>query len=246
MSLRVAVTALLLVGCDRTTRVEGTIEIVGMSAQAGIAVHSVDGQCSALTDASGAFAMDCRRGPITVGVELDSLLHYSLAKTVDVPVEGPLSVDTWTLIPKAPDDGLWWVSDQGVLALPRTHLVRTGDRGEKSYCLNADTQAEDRTPLAGSIHFIDQEAPPWKLFRLDEEGCAQRWHWHAGDWRITASDAPEGSVEHLPNAKVHHFALPAGQYFVADWTHGRLTPDRPHTTTIGEKRYLGSVIMVAE
>ena len=91
MSLRVVVTALLLVGCDRTTHVEGTVEIVGMSALSGIAVHSEDGHCSAVTDASGAFAMDCRPGLITVDIAVDSVPHYALSTTVDVPEIGRAS-----------------------------------------------------------------------------------------------------------------------------------------------------------
>jgi hypothetical protein len=245
VSLRVVVTALLFVGCDRTTRVEGTVEIVGRSDHAGIAVRSENGNCNALTDANGAFAMDCRRGPMNVDVQLDSMPHFPLATTVDVPM-APFSIGTWALTPQPESDGLWWASDQGVLALPRTHLVRAGEQGEKSYCLDVNTQTDDKTVSPGSVFFIDQHAPPWKLFRLDDDGCAQRWRWHAGDWRVTASDAPEATVEHLPNALVHHFALPAGQYFVADWTEGRLTPERPQSTSTGEKRYLGAVIVVPE
>jgi hypothetical protein len=217
-----------------------------MSAHAGIAVRSENGDCSALTDPSGAFAMDCLRGPITMDAELHAMPHFPLANTVDVPVAAPFSIGTWALTPQPSADGLWWASDQGLLALARTHLTRSGDRGEKSYCLGENTQTEHTVTSAGSVYLIDQDASPWKLFRLDEEGCAQRWRWHAGDWRITASDTPEGSVEHLPNASVHHFALPAGQYFVADWTDGRLTPDGPQTTAAGEKRYLGAVMVVAE
>jgi hypothetical protein len=246
VSLRAVVTALTLVGCDQTTRIEGIVEVVGMPTQAGIAVRSEDGQCSALTDESGSFAMDCRRGLILVNVALDSTPHYPSAHSVEVLRTESLSIGLWTLTPQPPTDGLWWVGAQGLLPLARTHLVRTGDRGAKSYCLDAGSQTSGQTAAPGNVYFVDQQAPDWKLFRLDDDGCAQRWRWHAGDWRITSSDEPEASVEHLAKAKLHHFALPAGRYFVADWADGRLTPDRAQTTTAGEKRYLGAVFVVAE
>ncbi len=175
--------------------------------------------CEAVSNAAGAFRVRCERA-----------LHR-FAVTHPTYAGATLEIDaTGLLAPEASRASLRaWPSEPGLYlepsyaAVPSPGLVRTATPTEQRFCV----PAEAVLPVApAGTALFDVHDVEWRLYRLDEDGCALRLSTRDGGtyWSPTATQV---EVTPTPLADGHlRVPLPAepGRYAAAPWMAGFFVP----------------------
>lgn len=207
----------------------------------GAVVTLSDTSCDDKTDALGAYRVACRPDHHTVIVSAED--YFPGHHTVDGRERVPHLQDPIALIATPPSDGLWFAHGAGWQTPTPGFLSRTADSQTKLYCLVVD-ESPANLLSAGPVRILDQQASPWRLFRLDDAGCAQHFAWRAGAWRVEQSNEPETPATPLGSGQLHTVALEPGEYFVADWSSDRFEIDAEQTAVAAAKRYAGARLVV--
>lgn len=214
---------LWLLGCD--VQLSGTVTNPAGQPVAG--AELVSGDCRAVTDATGAFLTRCARGTyrfdVTHPTHAPGVLSTDAGGALSPP---PGAV---TLVPWPTEPGLYL--EPGLEPLARVALVRTAAPDEQKFCVAttggeappADAAAE---PL--SLSLFEVRAVDWRLFALDDEGCALRLRRPPGTtwWQPSGERLAEASRTSLaPGRDRVTLSLPPGRYVAAAWYDGFLVPD---------------------
>ena len=228
------------IGCSRMS-VEGTVLDGAGDPLSGALVALEDSPCDTRTDPDGHFWLSCAPSQYLLSISLPG--HHSETVPMQVPDRIAYTAPALVLLPEAPSDGLWQLDGTAYTPFEQGALQRTATDRKKAYCL-APEDSPSHTLLGGSLRLLDQRATAWKLFRLDEEGCAQRLVWRTGAWRIDSSNEPVSIEQRLGEGHLYSFDLEVGEYFLADWGLGRFAQDAERSASAGDKRYSGAHLIV--
>jgi hypothetical protein len=212
----------LLVACD--------VELTGSvtderGAPVGGAVLAAE-RCNAVTDDAGAFRVRCERGDHHFLVSHPTYAGAALS----IGATGLFSPPPAAAVLRAWPAGAGLYLEPDYAPLPTPGLVRTREGNEQRFCIPADVALPQARPGASLFDVHDTE---WRLYRLDEAGCALRLTSADGGtfWSPTAS-----RVEIAPDliAEGHYrVRLPEapGRYVAAPWLDGFFVPrpDAPET-----------------
>lgn len=175
--------------------------------------------CEAVSAADGSFRVRCERALHRFAVSHPAYAGASM----EIDATGLLSPEPESVMLRA------WPTEPGLYIepdyrpVPAPGLARTATAEEQRYCLPAG--AEVGTAPAGTALF-DVHEVEWRLYRLDEEGCALRLHTRDGGtyWSPTATRVELAPVE----LATGHFRVPlpaeAGRYVAVPWMEGFFVP----------------------
>lgn len=208
----------------------------------GALVTVVGTRCAATADADGKFAIPCDPGDYKIVITLAgyttkevSLLapeaqRYDLGKQVLIKIPG--------------EKGLFVFNGDSYAALKPGRLARRLAEGPdgtaRSYCLDRENSEVNTIP-AGELTLFDNDAPGWRTFKLDAEGCAYRdIRGPTSQWKVVYKEKPESHEEQIGrNMRLSRVTVVPGDYFIADWDKGFFT------TAEGEKfTYVGAWVHV--
>ena len=189
----------------------------------GARVTAVGTPCSARTDETGRFALECQPGTYRLVVSAEG---YT-TEEVDIEATERKRYDSGRhLLVKIPDErGLFLLRDGQYTAMEpgfveRT-LVRDGKLTHRRMCLNAERGTPNTLP-AGVHALFDYEHPGWRPFKLDADGCAYRDTKNEKHrWEVEYREkAPFETKQFNPGKEVALLTLETGDYFIANWDRG--------------------------
>ena len=132
-----------------------------------------------------------------------------MSATVEVEREAATLMPTTTLIRTPKDSGLYVLKGADVLPLPTARLKRETKTIEgtkrRRYCITGPRGKALPVP-AGDTQFLDVNAAPWRLFKLDVDGCAYKdakdtkGRWQEPRAKRATQQLPS-NTEHLPHAR---------------------------------------------
>jgi hypothetical protein len=201
----------------------------------GALVSATDTQCSTTTDGSGKFILECEPGVLNLTFSKPS--HIGVQTRVEAPEKLPYPIPTQTLtrIPEVP--GLFVLDNGRYIPVVMGTLERTmqtsGNTLRRAYCLQ-DGALQPTKMKKGEIALFDNQAPSWRLFRLDADRCAYRDTRNAqGRWVVSFRDKPAVEDQILGGEfSLHKARLEPGHYFAAHWK-GFFSPTAPDTSLYG-------------
>lgn len=176
-------------------------------------------ECAAVTGADGSFRTRCERTQHSFVVSHPD--HQSAALDVE-PGKPPPSV----VLPAWPvDAGLYLVRPGNVSPLPTAVLVHTASPTEERWCLGDAVPTE---VSAGKVVLFDVHDVEFRIYRLDDEGCAFRMKpGQASYWSWSADRVTEASRETITTGRDKvTLDLSAGDYAIAEWFDGFLVPEK--------------------
>ncbi len=227
-------------GCSRMA-IDGKVADVAGQPIVGAMVSAVGGaQCQTATGVDGTFELVC--APQHYELHIGKAGYVPKVKPdFDASERKRYDVGTLTLI-KIPDTrGLTRFKGNEYVPMDRGWLTKKtapGQGGFRHYCLPDGVPANRLA--AGHSPFFDYESEGWKVFRLDDEGCAYKMSpdpARRGKWKVDYADRPKWETQRLEEGKeIVIMALTPGRYFVADWAKGFFTKGKLADGTEG---YLG-------
>jgi len=231
-----ALASILLAGCTQMA-IDGKIVDVSGQPLADVRITAIEGNCMTTSGVDGKFALTCPPGDYSLVIDKDGYIELK----VEISAPGHERYDLGKkVMVKIPDEhGLFLFQADAYVPLKRAYLTRTIEEADggttRRYCLEAQ-DSEPNELAAGQQELFDNQTPGWRAFTLDEQGCAYRdrkdEHAH---WEVLYKEKPESVERQLePGKKVAVLALPAGNYFIADWDQGFFTTDEQD-----KKRYTG-------
>lgn len=234
-------------GCSELV-VEGVLHDGAGVPLEGAQVSLSGAPCQGLTNADGRFAFTCEPGVYTVNLEKPGYVPATLNdRTLARGERNDLGAHRLIEIPK--EKGLFRIEGGVAHPLEPGRIVRTmggsGVDAFKHYCLPPDSPA-GAPVAAGALQLIDHGAPPWRAFRLDEEGCAYKISPSSADrWDVDFSDNPDLNERSIgADAKLVTVTLDGGRLFLADWNKGFFT--RIESTEEGREGYSGYLLDVVD
>jgi len=236
-------TSLMTVGCARMA-IDGQVTDVAGEPIVGAMVTAVGGaQCQTQTDETGAFELVCK--PLHYEIHIGKHGYIpEVLENFDASERKRYEMGKRTLIKIPATRGLTRFKGNEYVGMERGWLTRDtagGPTGYRNYCV--DPAAPANRLAAGMSPFFDYESEGWKVFRVDEEGCAYRMSpdpARKGKWKVDYADRPKWETRQLEEGKdIVIMELPPGRYFIADWGRGFFTKG---TLPDGQKGYLGYVV----
>jgi hypothetical protein len=209
----------IVVGCGNTA-IEGTLVDVQGNGIDGAMVTAVGTQCSAVTDQKGAYDLTCAAGTHKLVMSKQGYLTEELM--VEAPERKRYSGGNTILVKIPEDKGLFIFSKSAYQAMQRGRLTRQlsgkGMKKKRAYCLDKDT-SQPNAIAPGVVPFFDNDAPGWRPFRLDAQGCAYRdARNERGSWVVEYREKPNLEEQKLSDTmKLSRLQLTPGDYFIADW-----------------------------
>lgn len=229
-----------LYGCTSPSVVGQVVDHTGRGI-AGAEVIARESTQAATTDAEGRFEIEGLVGPQVLQFEHPDYFPESLDAQLSGETLTVLEPTALLRVPSAP--GLYVIQQRRAVALSAATLkreIRT-QRGEKRrrFCLSEPSMEMDSLP-AGETLFLAHDAPPWRLFRLDEENCAYRDERDAaGRWSVKYRNKPRvQAIRGETEAQFSIADLEGGAYFIADW--GGFFVPSPET----DDRYSGRLLRI--
>jgi hypothetical protein len=208
---------------------------------AGAQISAPGVEMPAQTDDAGRFVLAISPGPQHLTINHPD--YFSLSVAVEVAREDATLMPTTTLIKAPKDSGLYVLNGADVLSLPTARLKRETKTLEgtkrRRYCITAP-RGEALPVPPGETQFLDLNAAPWRLFKLDVDGCAYKDAKDTnGRWVVQYRDKPAVTQTRTSGQAAFSAAtLDEGAYFVADWGGFFVTdPD-------SEEHYTGRLIRV--
>lgn len=224
--MRPSLPLLLLAGCDRTT-IEGEVLTLAGAPARGAQVSALAAECAAIVGEDGRFSMPCTAGEHLLRIHREGAIEQQ-ERVRALPGEA-LDIGRRVLVTEPPAPGLFLVDGEALRDLPPAWLARTVQDGRvrtRRYCLTRQDSAT--TSLAAGEHtLLDNQAPGWRPFRLDEEGCAYRdQRDDRARWVVTWKQVAPVEERALDAERaLARLRLDPGDYFIATWDQGFFTPD---------------------
>lgn len=228
----------LLAGCAQMSIDGQVVDVVGAPV-AGAVVTAVGSTCQTVTGPQGRFSLPCKPGRYTVAVSAEG--HHDAEQTLSAMDREPHDIGVVELVNMPRSEGLFRMVGTDFLRLDPGWLGRNADEQTKAYCLREEDSAVNT--VSTGLRLYERAADDWRLFRLDEEGCAQRLVWRAGAWRVESQDPVEPERRVLGTDILNQFELTSGRYFLADWPSGRFRPDATRGPE-QDKRFSGHLLIV--
>jgi hypothetical protein len=215
----------LLAGC-KTATLTGDVRATTGAPIAGARLDSPG--CEAVSDETGAFRVACPAGTRTFRVSHPAYLDATWVVSGEAGLR-EAHVGAVELAPIPAEPGLWLPSPGQIERLPDAPLRRTERAGEQRWCM--DSAAGEPTVLPpGAARLLDNHAVDWRVFRLDDYGCAYRLRRSVGGaWIFDAEQVAVGEGEARgPGRAWVELALAPGDYAIVEWYDGFLVPaDEP-------------------
>jgi len=187
----------------------------------GVNIGTGKTQCDGKTTSNGRFSLRC--GSALNGLVFSHSDYFQQTIPLEREQEKHPRVPTTTLVQIPRTDGLFFFKDKRFVDLKDGSLFRTtqqqGQAKRRRYCV--DKEASTPNPIkAGMTRFADKNAPPWRLFRLDEAGCAYRDAKDTeGRWVVEYKNRPTLARDAMDDGLVIiEGTLDIGEYFLADWS----------------------------
>lgn len=204
-------------GC-RSPELTGAVTDVSGNPISGAMITIIGTTCQQTTDALGSFSLPCRSGDWRVAVTSTGYI----SKELEFLAAESKAIDAGNLvlikIPKG--EGLFLFDGNGYESLTTSSLKRQMNptAKTKSFCINAE-HSTPYTRSAGSLPLYDKKHGDWRLWRLNDKGCAYTQHLKSGaklgGERV---DCKKKSID-FENA-IYICDLIAGDYFIANWRNG--------------------------
>jgi len=236
-----------LTGCGKMA-VDGVVVDVTGAPIAGATVTLVGSQCQSVTDESGVFRVPCLPGEYLIHINADGFIEVKV-ENFDASERKSYDIGKQMMVTLPTEEGLLLLNENSYTSLPKSLLVRTkggaGLEQWKHYCLPEDREIPPEQIIRlpeGNHAFFDNEAPGWRPWILDEDGCAYKMEPKTKSaWETTYGEKANFLKEQIEDGKsIVLMELPAGRYFVADWEGGFFTRG-----TIGEEKgFIGHYIVV--
>ena len=197
--------------------------------------------CAATTTRTGRFSLACEPGKLDLSFSHPEFFSHQIAVTT-LP-RAAQTLPKTTLVRRPTKAGLYIFDNDRYISLSTGMLRRDtqtkGAAKRRSYCLDRSASTPNAT-ATGPARFADKNAKPWRLFRLDAQGCAYRDARDAkGRWVVEYRDRPALSREASGDGMaIVEGQLDKGDYFLADWS-GFFVEDAPD-----QGRYTGRWIRV--
>ncbi len=246
LGLLAAGAALSVTGCSRMA-IDGQVADVAGEPIVGAMVSAVGGaQCQSQTDETGSFELVCSPQHYEIHIGKTGYIPEVL-EDFDASERKRYEVGKRTLIKIPSERGLTRFKGNEYVAMERGWLEKStagGKSGYRHYCLKGDVPVN--TLVAGLNPFFDYESEGWKVFRLDDEGCAYRMSpdpTGKRKWKVDYADRPTWETRELETGKdIVIMDLPAGRYFIADWNKGFFSKGK---LADGQEGYLGFLVETA-
>jgi len=197
----------------------GQVTDAGGQPLEGVMVTAVGTICNDQTNAQGQFSLTCEPGSHTLVISKEGYLSGQFE--VEAPIRQRYQTEPQSLVKIPGQKGLFLISENIYQPLQDARLRKLETDGvtkTRAFCLDTARSQPDRLP-GGVVSLFDNDAPSWKPFRLDAEGCAWRVARNAsGHWVQEDLDKP--SFEHhklTEQMKITRLTLSSGDYFIADW-----------------------------
>ena len=202
------------------SQISGTVLDSAGNGVSGVTV-SIEGTNSTdVTTADGVYQLDLRAGEVIINVQHPDF--FSRIHTIQIDESAPRQLKPTVLVRKPADNGLFVLQDASLLPLRLGSLTRDtqtkGPAKKRRFCL--DRTKSEATPLpVGRARLADKNASPWRLFRLDGDGCAYRDARDSnGRWVVEYRDRPDLVQQSRDDGiALHDVQLAKGEYFIADW-----------------------------
>jgi hypothetical protein len=236
--------ALGVTGCSRMA-IDGQVADVAGEPIAGAMVTAVGGaQCQSRTDETGTFELVCSPQHYEVHIGKTGYIPEVL-EAFDASERKRYEIGVRTLIKIPSERGLTRFKGNEYVPMVRGWLEKTtasGPNGYRHYCLK-DDDVPVNTLAPGLNPFFDYESEGWKVFKLDDEGCAYRMSPGKdgkAKWQVDYADRPKSETRELEHGKdIVIMDLPQGRYFIADWSKGFFTKGK---LPDGKSGYLGYLV----
>lgn len=210
---------LFSVACS-TTSVEGRVTDRTNAPIAGASVSTPSEGCEAISAADGGFRIECPPGQWRLNTSREGYLSHSQELSV---VDGErVSLPPIALVAVPSETGLYALIDDEFKALQPAILNRATDQNgvakRRRFCVNRETERAT-TAAAGKLSVLEQGTVGWRMFRMDNDGCAYRdAKTREGHWVVEHQQQPEVDSAALnKSATMHQLSLDPGHYFVAHW-----------------------------
>ena len=233
----------LIVACGGP-QVTGTVVDGGGEPLEGVHVTAVGTLCQTTSDAAGRFQLSCRAGTHQLAISRRG--YVSEERTLDLAGAEDLGEVPLVRIPEG--EGLFLLEGGHYTRMSPSHLERrhTGPPRRptgRAWCFLEDPSPNPVDP--GEVSIFAKGVPDWRLFRLDEEGCARRMSREGERWDVTWDERPHGSRRSVSSEQsVHVHELAPGRYAVVPWRSGSFREDRPASAEAGARRYQGHLLVV--
>jgi len=201
-------------------RISGTVVDGTGQPISGVSV-SIDGTAvSASTAENGQYALD-----FTPGDQVIKITHpryFERIHTIHLSEQKPHTLKPTVLVKKPTEDGLFVLKMDSPIPLGVGSLTRDtqrqGPAKKRRFCLDKD-KSKPNALSAGPARFADKNARPWRLFKLDGEGCAYRDARDSqGRWVVEYRERPDLVQQDSEDGiALHDVELDKGEYFIADW-----------------------------
>ncbi len=210
-------------------------------------ITAVGTLCQTTTDAEGHFRLPCRPGAHRVAITRRGYLSEEMR--VELGPE-PQDLGTLTLVSIPEGEGLFLLEGARFSEMAPAHLGRQ-DTGPartptgRAWC--AVEGADTHHLPTREVSLFAKGVGDWRIFRLDEEGCARRLAREGDRWVVAWDERPQGTARTVSAGQsVHTLDLDPGRYAVVPWRAGRFQEDRSATADAGEPRYRAHLLVVEE
>lgn len=210
----------LLAACGRPT-VAGTVTDLEGAPLADARITVVGTLCQGATDAAGRFEVPCQGGEHRVAITQQGYV----SKQVDVTLsDGTHDLGAQALVRIPDGEGLFLFEGAGYATMAPSLLEERRSAAGRAWCW-VEGGAENPV-AAGRVPIFAKQAGDWRVFRLDEEGCARRLERQGAHWKVTYTERPEETTEAVGTEQaVHILSLTPGRYVVVPWE-GDFVEDR--------------------
>ena len=213
-----------LTGCAKMAVDGEIVDIASGEPLAGVTVTAINSQCQTVTAAAGKFSLTCVPGSYDLLITAEGYIEENI-EAYDAGERKRYDIGKRGLVRIPKKKGLLLFQKGEYVEMERALLERRkGGQGKdlwKHYCLPEGGDPTVNRMAAGVVNFFDHEAPRWRPFRLDEDGCAYKMfpNRDSKEEKIAYAENPEFVKHQLKQGKVIvQMKLDRGVYFVADWT----------------------------
>lgn len=216
----------LLTGCGGITITGQVTDVTGAPLEGGmISVLASGTRCQTTADAEGRFSLGC-----TEGEQFDVAITQTGYVSKSIPIDGTqgttFDLGAQALIKIPESDGLF-VLQEGNYTPPERGLLLRNTKGPKgasthmAYCLDV-ANSKPNVYEPGQLAMYAKRTDEWRVWKLDDEGCAYRKERLDTRWKQTYGEKAEVKREEVQSEQelVTVTLEPGANYVIADWHAG--------------------------
>ncbi len=216
----------LLTACGGITISGQITDVTGAPLEGStVSVHATGTLCQTTADAEGRFSLGCKEGE-----QFDVAIAQTGYVSKSIPIDGTagttFDLGAQALIKIPESDGLFLLTEGNYTAPERGLLLRNtqGPKGASThmaYCLDVSNSKPNVVP-AGNLALYSKNADDWRVWTLDDEGCAYRKERLDTRWKQTYGDKLAVKREEVQNQHelVTMPVAKGANYVIADWHAG--------------------------